>query len=396
MENKKLQQVVKADENGFFGQFGGMYVPEVLQKKFKVLYSQFLEMIEDPEFEKEFTRLLQDYVGRPSALYYAKRLSEYVGSKIYLKREDLNHTGAHKINNTIGQVMLAQKMGYKEVIAETGAGQHGVATATAAALFGMKCTVFMGRKDYDRQMLNVNRMKLLGAEVVPVEQGSNGLKDAVDFAIGYFIEHSEVFYVLGSAVGPHPYPTIVRYFQSVIGSEARRQILEKENRLPDTILACIGGGSNSIGLFSAFLDDKNVKIFAAEGGGEGLILGKTAATLTIGKPMTLQGAYTLALQDDEGNPVDSYSIAAGLDYPGIGPEHAHLKETGRVIYEPITDVEAVEAFKLLSHLEGIIPAMESSHAVALALKVLKDKNELAIINLSGRGDKDVARILADK
>lgn len=396
MESKiKLQKDIRVDENGFFGNYGGMYVPEVLQKKFKLLYSEFLQMIDEPSFEKEFMTYLNDYVGRPSPLYYAKRLSEYVGSKIYLKREDLNHTGAHKINNTIGQILLAKRMGYKEVIAETGAGQHGVATATAAALFGMKCTVFMGKTDYDRQILNVNRMKLLGSDVIAVEQGNKGLKDAVDAAIGYFIEHDEVFYVLGSAVGPHPYPTIVSYFQSVIGKEARQQILEKENRLPDSLFACIGGGSNAIGLFGAFLKDDNVKIYAAEGGGEGLILGKTAATLTLGKPMTFQGAYTLVLQNEEGNALKSYSIAAGLDYPGIGPEHSHLRDTKRVEYYPISDIEAVEAFKLLSHLEGIIPAMESSHAVALATKLLKDKGELAIINLSGRGDKDVERILRD-
>jgi len=391
----EAQKNIKVDEKGFFGNYGGMFVPEVLQERFKILYSQFLEMIEDPRFEPEFMSYLNDYVGRPSPLYFAKRLSEHVGSKIYLKREDLNHTGAHKINNTIGQILLAKRMGYKEVIAETGAGQHGVATATAAALFGMKCTVFMGRTDYDRQFINVSRMRLLGAEVVAVEQGNKGLKDAVDVAIGYFIEHPSVFYVLGSAVGPHPYPSIVRYFQSVIGKEARQQILEKENKLPDSIFACIGGGSNAIGIFSAFLDDADVNLYAAEGGGEGLILGKTAATLTLGKPMAFQGAYTLVLQDEQGNDIKSHSIAAGLDYPGIGPEHSHLHEIKRVNYQPITDIEAVEAFKLLSHLEGIIPAMESSHAVALATKVLKDKGELAIINLSGRGDKDVERVLRD-
>ena len=391
----EAQKNIKVDEKGFFGNYGGMFVPDVLQERFKILYSQFLEMIEDPRFEPEFMSYLNDYVGRPSPLYFAKRLSEHVGSKIYLKREDLNHTGAHKINNTIGQILLAKRMGYKEVIAETGAGQHGVAAATAAALFGMKCTVFMGRTDYDRQFINVSRMRLLGAEVVAVEQGNKGLKDAVDMAIGYFIEHPRVFYVLGSAVGPHPYPSIVRYFQSVIGKEARQQILEKENKLPDSIFACIGGGSNAIGIFSAFLDDADVNIYAAEGGGEGLILGKTAATLTLGKPMAFQGAYTLVLQDEQGNDIKSHSIAAGLDYPGIGPEHSHLHEIKRVNYQPITDIEAVEAFKLLSHLEGIIPAMESSHAVALATKVLKDKGELAIINLSGRGDKDVERVLRD-
>ena len=385
---------IKVDQNGYFGQYGGAYIPEILENKLSSLYTNFLEMIEDPGFEQEFMSYLNDYVGRPSPLYYARRLSQYVGSKIYLKREDLNHTGAHKINNTVGQILLAKRMGYKEVIAETGAGQHGVATATAAALFGMKCTVFMGKTDYDRQLLNVNRMQLLGAEVVAVEQGSKGLKDAVDVAFGYLVEHDSVFYIIGSAVGPHPYPSIVRYFQSVIGKEARAQILEKENRLPDSIIACIGGGSNAIGIFSAFIDDKDVKIFAAEGGGEGLILGKTAATLTLGKAMVFQGSYSLVLQDNNGNPVKSHSIAAGLDYPGIGPEHAHLHQTKRVDYMPITDDEAVEAFKLLSKIEGIIPAMESAHAVALATKILRNKNQLAIINLSGRGDKDVHRILA--
>lgn len=387
--------MITSTKDGYFGQFGGSFVPDVLKSKFDVLYENFMNIVDDKEFEKEFMSYLNDYVGRPSPLYHAKRLSEYVGSKIYLKREDLNHTGAHKINNTLGQILLAKRMGYKEIIAETGAGQHGVATATAAALFGMKCTVFMGKTDYDRQLLNVNRIKLLGAKVIPISDGNSGLKDAVDAAIGYFIEHPEVFYILGSAVGPHPYPTMVRYFQSVIGKEAREQILQKENRLPDSVIACIGGGSNAIGIFSAFLEDKDVNIFAAEGGGEGLILGKTAATLTLGKPMPFQGSFSLVLQDDNGNPIPSHSIAAGLDYPGIGPEHSHLQEIKRVEYLPITDDEAVEAFKLLSKIEGIIPAMESSHAIALAIKILKDKNELSIINLSGRGDKDVARVLAD-
>ncbi len=365
----KKEQTSKND--GYFGIYGGTFVPEVLQIRFADIYKNFLEMIEQQTFQHEFLQLLNDYVGRPSPLYFAQRLSDFIGSKIYLKREDLNHTGSHKINNTIGQILLAKKMGYKEVIAETGAGQHGVATATAAALMNMSCKVFMGKKDYDRQFLNVNRMQLLGAEVIAINEGSHGLKEAVDAAIGYFIEHPNVYYVLGSAVGPHPFPTIVRYFQSVIGNEAREQILQKENRLPDSIFACIGGGSNSIGLFSAFLDDKDVKIYAAEAGGIELSQGKTAATLTLGKPAVFQGSYSLVLQDEEGNPADSFSIAAGLDYPGIGPEHAFLKDSKRVQYLPIFDNEAIEAFKLLSHLEGIIPAMESSHAIALASKILK-------------------------
>lgn len=395
MTNSTKDTTMRATKDGYFGQFGGSYIPDVLKERFDVLSDNFQNIINDKKFEAEFMSYLNDYVGRPSPLFYAQRLSEYVGSKIYLKREDLNHTGAHKINNTIGQILLAKKMGYKEIIAETGAGQHGVASATAAALFGMKCKVFMGKTDYDRQMLNVNRMKLLGAEVIPVNIGNSSLKDAVDAALGYFIENPSVYYIIGSAVGPHPYPSMVSYFQSVIGKEARQQILEKENRLPDSVLACIGGGSNAIGVFGSFLGDENVKLFAAEGGGESLILGKTAATLTLGKEMIFQGSNSLVLQDEKGNPVNSYSIAAGLDYPGIGPEHAHLHETKRVDYQPISDAEAVEAFKLLSKIEGIIPAMESSHAIALATKILKDKNQISIINLSGRGDKDVARILAE-
>lgn len=395
MTNSTKNTTMRATKDGYFGQFGGSYIPDVLKERFDVLSDNFQNIINDKKFEAEFMSYLNDYVGRPSPLFYAQRLSEYVGSKIYLKREDLNHTGAHKINNTIGQILLAKKMGYKEIIAETGAGQHGVASATAAALFGMKCKVFMGKTDYDRQMLNVNRMKLLGAEVIPVNIGNSSLKDAVDAALGYFIENPSVYYIIGSAVGPHPYPSMVSYFQSVIGKEARQQILEKENRLPDSVLACIGGGSNAIGVFGSFLGDENVKLFAAEGGGESLILGKTAATLTLGKEMIFQGSNSLVLQDEKGNPVNSYSIAAGLDYPGIGPEHAHLHETKRVDYQPISDAEAVEAFKLLSKIEGIIPAMESSHAIALATKILKDKNQISIINLSGRGDKDVARVLAE-
>ncbi|MBN2893291.1 MAG: tryptophan synthase subunit beta, partial [Bacteroidales bacterium] len=376
--------IIRATKDGFFGQFGGAFIPDVLKERFEILSNNFESIVKDKEFEAEFISYLNDYVGRPSPLYYAKRLSEYIGSKIYLKREDLNHTGAHKINNTIGQIMLAKKMGYQEIIAETGAGQHGVASATAAALFGMKCKVFMGKTDYDRQMLNVNRMRLLGAEVIPVNAGNSSLKDAVDAALGYFIENPAVYYIIGSAVGPHPYPAMVSHFQSVIGKEARQQIIEKENRLPDSVIACIGGGSNAIGVFGAFLFDEKVKLYAAEGGGESLFLGKTAATLTLGKEMIFQGSNSIVLQDEQGNPVSSHSIAAGLDYPGIGPEHAHLHKTKRVDYIPVLDNEAVEAFKLLSKIEGIIPAMESSHAIALASKILKNRNELSIINLSGR------------
>lgn len=380
-------------KQGYFGEFGGMFVPPILEPKLLKLAEVFDEIKQNKEFIKEFHYYLNQYVGRPSPLYYAKRLSDYVGSKIYLKREDLNHTGAHKINNTIGQILVAKYMGAKEIIAETGAGQHGVATATVAALFGIKCKIFMGKKDADRQQLNAYRIKLLGAEFITTEQGTASLKDAVDAALGYYIENPDSFYILGSAVGPHPYPSMVRFFQSVIGTEARKQILEQENRLPDSIFACVGGGSNAIGLYSGFIKDKNVRIYSAEGGGDGLIPGRTASTLAMGKPMVFQGTYSYCMSDSEGNPVDTYSIAAGLDYPGVGPEHAFLKETKRAEYHCVTDGEAIEAFKLLSSLEGIIPAIESSHAIALAMKLLKNKNEISIINLSGRGDKDVDRNL---
>ncbi len=390
--NNITKPIKVLSKDGMFGNYGGQYIPDVLKERFEKLTRAFFEAVDDPEFNEEFIQLLINYVGRPSPLYYAKRFSQYVGSKIYLKREDLNHTGAHKINNTIGQVLLAQRLGFKEIIAETGAGQHGVATATAAALMGMKCKIFMGKKDYDRQFLNVKRMELLGAEVIPVTIGNQSLKDAVDDALGYFINNPQAYYIIGSVVGPHPYPTMVRYFQSVIGNEARAQILMAENRLPDYVLAAIGGGSNSIGIFSAFIDDEQVQLLAGEGAGEGIDSDKTAATLTLGKEIILQGMKTLSLVDEEGNPKPSYSIAAGLDYPGIGPEHAYLRDSGRVKYFPITDKEAIEAFHTLSELEGIIPAMESAHAIALAIKELKGKNALAIVNVSGRGDKDVERI----
>lgn len=385
-------QQIKENKNGYFGEFGGAFVPPVLEKKLKDLASFFYETAYTESFEEEFIHLLKTYVGRPSPLFYAKRLSEYTGSKIYLKREDLNHTGAHKINNTIGQILLAKKLGTKQILAETGAGQHGVATATAAALFGMKCKVFMGAEDVRRQKLNVNRMEILGAEVVGIDTGQGTLKDAVDAALGYYVEHPDAYYLLGSAVGPHPYPTMVAHFQSIIGKEARKQFLEAEGKLPDAILACIGGGSNAIGLFKEFIPDEEVKILAAEGAGEGLDTKRTAATLNLGKRMIFQGADSLCLADENGNPTGSYSVAAGLDYPGIGPEHAYLHKINRVEYHGITDKEAIEAFKLLSEKEGIIPAIESSHAIALAVKLFKDKNKTLIINLSGRGDKDTERL----
>lgn len=380
--------------NGTYGNFGGSYVPDVLAKPLMNLANTFDSLVKDPSFNKEYIHYLKQFVGRPSPLYYAKRLSEFVGSTIYLKREDLNHTGSHKINNSIGQVLVAKRMGAKEIIAETGAGQHGVATATACALMGIPCKIFMGAKDIKRQALNVSRIKLLGAELIPTEMGTATLKDAVDVALGYYIDHPNSFYMLGSQVGPHPYPRMVGYFQSVIGQEARNQILNHEGRLPQAIFACIGGGSNAIGLFSGFLNDKEVQIYGAEGGGEAKIE-NTAATLTFGKPAVFQGTYSYCLVDNEGNPVESHSIAAGLDYPGISPQHAYLKDSNRAIYIPVTDNEAIDAFRLLSRLEGITPAIESSHAIALATKILKNKEMLAIINLSGRGDKDVDRDLEE-
>jgi tryptophan synthase beta chain len=388
--------IVSANEkqletNGMYGKYGGAFVPEVLQVQLNKLSDFFDSQVQQEEFQQEFIQLLKDYVGRPSPLYYAKNLSKHIGSKIYLKREDLNHTGSHKINNCIGQILLAKQMGAKEIIAETGAGQHGVAVATTCALLNIPCKVFMGEVDVQRQQLNVRRMELLGAEVISATQGTATLKDAVDAALNYYIEKPNAYYLLGSHVGPHPYPKMVGYFQSVIGEEAKKQIFIKENRLPDSIFACIGGGSNAIGLFSSFLSD-NVKIYAAEGGGNGQ-LPNTAATLTFGKPTVFQGTFSYCLIDEEQNPIPSQSIAAGLDYPGVSPQHAYLNDTERASYHSITDDEAVEAFKILSRLEGIIPAIESSHAVALAIKILKDKNELAIINISGRGDKDVERDL---
>ncbi|HPJ46724.1 MAG TPA: tryptophan synthase subunit beta [Tenuifilaceae bacterium] len=376
--------------NGMYGEYGGAYVPPVLAEPLARLAEFFDKETAKESFQREFVHYLKTYVGRPSPLYYAKRLSEHVGSIIYLKREDLNHTGAHKINNTVGQIILAKRMGAKEIIAETGAGQHGVATATAAALMGIPCKVFMGAIDVERQALNVRRMKLLGAEVIPTEMGTKTLKDAVDAALGYYIEHPNSYYLLGSQVGPHPYPRMVGYFQSVIGQEARTQILNAEGRLPQSIFACVGGGSNAIGLFSGFLDDVEVRIYGAEGGGNAT-LENTAATLSMGKPAVFQGTYSYCLVDCEGNPIESHSIAAGLDYPGISPQHAFMKDSGRANYFPVTDAEAVDAYNLLSRLEGIIPAVESSHAVALAAKLLKGKGELSVVNLSGRGDKDVER-----
>ncbi len=380
------------EKPGFFGEFGGQFVPENLAEKLNNLYELFLKIKEDEKFNNEFISLLKTFVGRPSPLYKANNLSKAIGSTIYLKREDLNHTGSHKINNTLGQVLLAKYMGAKEIIAETGAGQHGVATATVAALMGIKCKIFMGKVDTERQFMNVERIKILGAEVIPANGGRGTLKDAVDAALSYYIENDDAFYLLGSAVGPHPYPTIVAHFQSVISKEIKEQILKLENRLPDAVVACIGGGSNAIGAFSHFIDE-DVALFGAEGGGESSALGETAATLNYGKPIIFQGSRSLCLADEQGNPVPSKSLAAGLDYPGIGPQHAYLQSIGRVKYYPILDDEAIDAYKLLARTEGIICAIESAHAIALAHKLFKNKNKTVVINLSGNGGKDVSRSL---
>jgi len=393
-----MRSMRKEDEarKGYFGTFGGSYVPEQLQPRLDELDAAFVSAMEDDLFAKEFTRLLKEYVGRPSALTYCANISrEYGGGRLFLKREDLNHTGAHKNNNTIGQALLARRMGKKELIAETGAGMHGTATATVAALMGMKCTVYMGEVDVHRQAPNVSRMKALGAEVVSVTHGQKTLKEAVDAALEAYVLNPETFYLLGSAVGPHPFPTIVRQFQSVIGKEAREQFLEREGKLPDHVLACVGGGSNAIGIFSGFLDDRGVGIMGVEPAGRGLETNEHAATLVAGKPGVIHGFRTYILTDNDGEPAPVYSISAGLDYPGVGPEHAFLMESGRASYVSVTDDEAVDAFRILCRLEGIIPALESSHAVAQALKILPELSgdKTVLVNLSGRGDKDLDSVL---
>ena len=379
-----------------YGEFGGQYVPQELKEKLESIEKEFNKAIKDKEFIKEYKYYLKQYVGRPSPLYYAENLTKKIGgAKIYLKREDLNHTGAHKINNAIGQILLAKRMGKTHIIAETGAGQHGVATATVCALFGMKCSIFMGIEDIKRQHVNVEKMKLLGAEVVEVTKGNGTLKEAVDVAFEYLLKHDEVFYLIGSAVGPCPYPRMVKYFQKVIGEEAKKQIMKQENKLPKAIIACVGGGSNSIGLFADFIKEKDVDIYGIEGAGKGLSTGKHASAIYQNKVGILHGMKTNVMVDDNGNELDAYSISAGLDYPGIGPEHAYLNSIGRVKYDAITDKEAVEAFKTLTRLEGIIPALESSHAIAYAMKIAKNykKDDCIIVNLSGRGDKDLTTIL---
>ncbi|MDQ0201426.1 tryptophan synthase subunit beta [Neobacillus ginsengisoli] len=375
-------------EKGFYGEFGGSYVPEDLQEVLDTLEEQFNRYKDDPEFVEEFQFYLKEYIGRENPLTLAKNVSEKIGgAKIYLKREDLNHTGAHKINNAIGQILLAKRMGAKRVIAETGAGQHGVATATACAMFGMECIIYMGKLDTERQALNVFRMELLGAKVIPVEKGQGRLKEAVDEALNDLVRnYKDTFYLLGSAVGPHPFPTIVKHFQSVISEESKRQILHKEGKLPAAVVACVGGGSNAIGAFAHYIDDPSVRLVGVEP--------TEAPTLTEGIPAVIHGFKCLTLLDEEGNPKPTYSIAAGLDYPGVGPEHSLLKTSGRAEYVTVSGKEALEAFQTLSKLEGIIPALESSHAIAHAMKLAAEleKDDVIIVNLSGRGDKDVEQV----
>lgn len=379
------------DQNGRYGQFGGRYVPETLMHALEELEAAYRSARADETFMRTYKKTLADYAGRPTPLTYAARLSEQVGgADIYLKREDLNHTGAHKINNAIGQALLAKRMGKTKIVAETGAGQHGVAAATVAAYLGLSCKVFMGEKDMDRQQLNVFRMEQLGAEVVRVSSGSKTLKDATNEALRYWVAHvDDTFYLIGSAVGPHPYPMIVRDFQRIIGDEVKEQF----GRLPDALVACVGGGSNAIGLFYPFLED-DVLLYGAEAAGKGIETADHAATLAKGRKGVLHGSLTYLLQDNDGQIMEPYSISAGLDYPGIGPEHAFLAETGRAVYEPVTDEEALAAVRLLCRLEGILPALESAHAVALAIKKAKalGPGRSIVVNLSGRGDKDIETI----
>ncbi|CEG26398.1 tryptophan synthase subunit beta [Bacillus sp. B-jedd] len=379
---------VSTEKRGYFGEFGGSFVPEGLQQVLDILEEQFLKYKDDPDFQEEFKFYLKEYVGRDNPLTLAENLTKKVGgAKIYLKREDLNHTGAHKINNVIGQILLAKRMGAKRIIAETGAGQHGVATATACAMFDMECIIYMGKLDTERQELNVFRMELLGAKVVSVEAGQGRLKDAVDAALGDLVENYEnTFYLLGSAVGPHPFPIMVKHFQSVISEESKRQILAKEGKLPTAVIACAGGGSNAIGAFAHYIEEPEVRLIGVEP--------SEAPTLTEGVPAVIHGFKCLTLMDEEGNPKPTYSIAAGLDYPGIGPEHSQLKVSGRAEYVTVSGEEALEAFLLLSKTEGIIPALESAHAVAHAVKLARElpEDDILIVNLSGRGDKDVAQV----
>ncbi len=390
--DQRVQNPFEADEFGYFGDFGGRFMPEALVAALDELTAAWHDAMADPAFVASFDAILRDYAGTPSSLYEAERLSAKVGTRILLKREDLNHTGAHKIRNVLGQALLTKRMGKTRVIAETGAGQHGVASATAAAYFGLDCTVYMGSVDTRRQALNVARMELLGATVIPVDSGSATLKDAINEALRDWVASVDhTAYLFGTAAGPHPFPSMVRDFTRGIGDEARQQCLDLTGRLPDAIAACVGGGSNAIGLFTAFLDDPGVAIYGFEPGGDGVETGRHAATIHAGDRGVLHGARTFVLQDEDGQTIESHSISAGLDYPGVGPQHAHLATTGRATYLPVTDAEAMDAMALLSRTEGIIPAIESAHALAGAIKVAEglDSDQIMLVNLSGRGDKDM-------
>ncbi|MDH5381579.1 MAG: tryptophan synthase subunit beta [Cyclobacteriaceae bacterium] len=379
------------DDNGYYGRFGGAFIPEMLYPNVEELRENYLQIMSDPSFQKEFNDLLENYVGRPTPLYKAARLSEKYGAAIYLKREDLNHTGAHKINNTIGQILLAKRLGKQSIIAETGAGQHGVATATVCALMGMECKVFMGKLDTERQKPNVERMKILGAEVIPVTSGSMTLKDATNEAMRYWIGNpKDTHYIIGSVVGPHPYPDMVARFQAVISQEMKKQLkAQTGSENPDKIIACVGGGSNAMGAFYEYLDDLDVELIAVEAAGEGVNSGRSAATTALGQPGILHGSSTLLMQDDDGQVIEPHSISAGLDYPGIGPQHAHLFDSERALFLNATDEEAMIAGIELSKLEGIIPAIESAHALAALSKLEFKKEDVVVVNLSGRGDKDL-------
>ena len=391
---EKYRSLLPVDEDGYYGRFGGAYIPEILHRNVEELKKAFYRYVDDPDFNREFDRLMRDYVGRPSPLYRADRLSAHYGTNIYLKREDLNHTGAHKINNAIGSALLAKRMGKKRIIAETGAGQHGVATATVCALMGMECVVYMGATDVVRQQPNVERMKMLGATVVPVHSGNKTLKDATNEAIRDWCCHPDSFYIIGSTVGPHPYPEMVAHFQSVISKEIRRQLLEQTGReLPDYVVACVGGGSNAAGAFYHFINEPEVKLVAAEAGGKGVDTPETAATIQVGTEGIIHGARTLVMQTDDGQIIEPYSISAGLDYPGIGPLHAFLAKSGRAEVLAVRDDEALEAAKTLTRIEGIIPALESAHALAVLDKKKFGPDDIVVINVSGRGDKDMQTYL---
>ena len=394
-ENIAVKSNIQPTHDGFYGKFGGRFLPEHLKSEFEKITEEFLRFKGNPQFNSELEYLLKHYVGRPSSIYFARNLSNKYGSEIYLKREDLNHTGAHKINHSLGEALLAKKLGKRKLIAETGAGQHGVAIATCAALMGLECDIYMGEIDVKKEKPNVDKMRILGANVISVKIGERTLKEAVDAAFeAYSLEYETALYAIGSVVGPHPFPMMVEYFQSVIGREARSQFLDLTGKLPDCVIACVGGGSNALGIFNGFLEDEQVKLFGIEPLGRGSGMGDNAASITYGKEGILHGFKCMLLQDDAGNIVNAYSVASGLDYPGVGPKHCYLNEIGRVVYDTISDKEALEAFFELSKLEGIIPALESSHAVAYAKKLAETKRYPKIlVNLSGRGDKDIDYIL---